>query len=121
MERYLAVPGFASITAAFLADTVRGEPTVIVLCVAMLLLARDLKRERGITILIGILGMFGAALAFPSKYEVGALTLGVWAVIGVLISLSAVTSIVFLLIWFSCSGSWRQRQRQRRRRQRRRS
>ncbi len=111
--------GFISVAAAFLADTVRGEPTVIVLCVAMLLLARDLRRERGITILIGILGLLGVALTFPAKYEVGALTLGLWVVIGVLVLASAFTTLILMLAWFAYCEPWRQRNRKQRRRRRR--
>ncbi len=112
--------GSVAVLAAFLSDSVKGEPTVILLSIAMIWVVRNLKNDRGISIAVGVLGMFAALLAIPQKAEIGATTVALWKFFGILISVAAFTSIVFVLLWFYTSGSRRQRQRERRRRMARR-
>ena len=108
--------GFVAVLAAFFVDKVKGEPTVIVLCIAMILTVRNLKNDRGISILTGILGLFAAVLALPEKSQVGALNLGLWGLIGSFVGISAFTTIVFYPLWLQVRGPVRSRQRQQRRR-----
>ena len=92
--------GFVAVLSAFLSDKVEGEPIVILLCVAMVLAARDLgvKRKDGIiSVLVVVLGVMAAFLAFPKEAGVGALDFQIWAVVGVIIGVSAMTVFLFVL------------------------
>ena len=90
--------GFMAVLSAFLADEVSGEPTVVVLCVAMILTVQNLKTNQVVSILTGVLGILAALLAFPEQSGVDALNRGPWIILGVLIGVSAFSTLVFVRI-----------------------
>lgn len=112
--------GFVAVLAAFVSDSVKGEPTVILLSIAMIWVVRNLKNDRGMSIATGVLGVFGALLAIPQKAEIGALTIELWMFFGILIGVAAFSSLFFVMFWYHTSDTWRPRQRARRRRMARR-
>ena len=87
-----------AVLSAFLADEVSGEPTVVVLCVAMILTVQNLKTNQVVSILTGVLGILAALLAFPEQSGVDALNRGPWIILGVLIGVSAFSTLVFVRI-----------------------
>lgn len=107
--------GFGAVLSAFLADTVQGEPTVIILCIAMVWVVRNFKNDRFISILTGTLGMFAALLTLPQQAEIGALTLELWMFFGILIGVAAFSTIIFCPLWVQTTGPIRRRRRERRR------
>ena len=114
--------GFIAALSAFVADSVTVEPMIMILCTTMVLTVRNLRDNQVVSVLTVILGALAVLLLLPARHEVGALTLGLWAVIGVLILASAFSALMFMLAWFAFCEPWRQgnrKQRQRRRRQRR--
>ena len=114
--------GFIAALSAFVADSVTVEPTVMILCTTMILTVRNLRDNQVVSILTAVLGALAVLLLLPARYEVGAFTLGLWVVNGVLVLASAFSTIILMLAWFTYCEPWRQRrrqQRQRRRRQRR--
>ena len=80
MERYLAIPRFCCVLTAFLAASLTVEPTVIVLCITMILTVQNFKANQGISIFTALLGVIAAFLAVAEKAEVGVLDLifGCW-------------------------------------------
>ena len=66
----------------------------------MVLAVRDLgvkRKDRIISVLVVILGVLAAFLAFPKEAGVGALNFQIWAVVGVIIGVSAMTVFFFVL------------------------
>ena len=93
--------GFAAVLSAFLAEKVMAEPTIILLSIAMVLVVRDMgaiRTNRITTVLVLILGVVGAFLSLPKEAEVGALNPQLWAVVGIIIGVSALTVFFFVLI-----------------------
>ena len=93
--------GFAAVLSAFLAEKVMAEPTIILLSIAMVLVVRDMgaiRTNRITTVLVLILGVTGAFLSLPKEAGVGALNPQLWAVIGIIIGVSALTVFFFVLI-----------------------
>ena len=91
--------GFAAVLSAFLSEKVTGEPTVILLCIAMVLAVRDMRTirtNRIISILVVALGVAAAFLSLPREAKVGAMNLELWGVVGILIGVSAVSVLLFL-------------------------
>ena len=105
---YLA---FIAVLSAFSEPQVTVEPTIIVLCVTMVLIVQNFKTNQVISILIAVLGVIAAFLALAEKAEVGALNLGLWAVVGLVIGLSAFSVLVFMLICAFDSSPMRRRKR----------
>ena len=95
--------GFAAVLSAFLAEKVTGEPTIILLCIAMVLAVRDMRTirtNRIISILVVALGVAAAFLSLPREAKVGAMNLELWGVVGILIGVSAVSVLFFLAVQF---------------------
>ena len=93
--------GFAAVASAFLAEKVTGEPTVILLCIAMVLAMRDVGtvRANGVaSVLVLVLGVLAAFLSLSKEAEVGALNPQLWQVVGVLVGASAL-SVFFFVLW----------------------
>ena len=88
------------------------EPTIIVLCVTMVLTVQNFKTNQVISILTAVLGAIAAFLALAEKSEVGALNLGLWATVGLVIGLSAFTVLFFM---FMCPFDMRRMRRRKRR------
>ena len=106
--------GFVAVASAFLAEKVTGEPTVILLCVAMVLAVRDLgavKKDKITSVLVVVLGVVAAFLAFPKEAEVGVWEIQIWAVVGVIIGASAMTVVFFVLAFTSGRSSQRKKRR----------
>ncbi len=92
--------GFAAVLSAFFAEKVTGEPTVILLCIAMVLAVRDvgtLRANRVTSVLLLVLGMAAAFLSLPKESEVGALNPQLWAVLGIIVGVSAMSVFFFVL------------------------
>ncbi len=91
--------GFVAVLSALLAENVTGEPTVILLCIAMVLAVRDvgtLKANRVTSALLLVLGVAATFLSLPKEAEVGALNPQLWAVVEIIIGVSAMT--VFFIV-----------------------
>ena len=104
--------GFAAVASAFLAEKVTGEPIVILLCVAMVLAARDMggvRKDKITSVLVVVLGVIAAFLAFPKEAGVGAWDFEIWAVVGVIVGVSAITVVFFVLAFTSGRNSQRRR------------
>ena len=85
-----------------------GEPTVILLCVAMVLAVREMGavgKDKIASVLVVVLGVIAAFLAFPKEAEVGVWDLQIWAVVGVIIGGSAMTVFFFVLAFTSDRNS----------------
>ena len=107
--------GFAAVLAAFMADSVKGEPTIILLSIAMVLTVRNLRDARVVSILTGVLGIFAALLSFPAQSEVDALNIELWAYVGLLIGAAFLTSIMLMIVYIYIWDSMRRKGRERRR------
>ena len=106
--------GFAAVASAFLAEKVMGEPTVILLCVAMVLAVREMGavgKDKIASVLVVVLGVVAAFLAFPKEAEVGVWDFQIWAVVGVIIGVSAMTVLFFVLAFTSDRNSQRKKRR----------
>ena len=96
---------------AFLVNEVTVEPTVILLCITMVLTVQNIRANRMISILTAVLGAIAALLSLPAKAEVGALNLELWKIVGLMIGLSAFTVLGFMFVFASESSRMRRRSR----------
>ena len=89
-----------AVISGFSEPHVTVEPTIIVLCVTMVLTAENFETNQVISILTAVLGAIAAflALAERSEVEVGALNLGLWAIVGLVIGLSAFSVLMLILM-----------------------
>ena len=106
--------GSVAVLSAFLADSVTVEPTVIVLCITMILTVQNFKTNQGISIFTAALGVVAAFLAVAEKAEVGILDLDLWMLVGILVAVPAFT--VFLFVFACAFGSRSERRRRGKRR-----
>lgn len=106
--------GSVAVLSAFLADSVTVEPTVIVLCITMILTVQNFKANQGISIFTAALGVVAAFLAVAEKAEVGILDLELWMLVGILVGVPAFT--VFWFVFACAFGSRSKRGRRTRRR-----
>ena len=92
--------GFVAVLSGFLSEKVTGEPTVILLCIAMVLAVRDvgtIRANKVTSVLVLVLGVAAAFLSLPKEAEVGALNPQLWTVVGIIIGVSALTVFFFVL------------------------
>ena len=104
--------GFVAVLSAFLAEKVTGEPTVILLCIAMVLAVRDvgtLRANKVTSVLVLVLGVAAAFLSLPKEAEVGALNPQLWVVVGIIIGVSAMTVFFFVMYFPLGRGSGRRK------------
>ena len=108
--------GFLAAAAAFLADKVGGEASIIVICVAMILIVRDFDANKKMSILTAVLGLLAAYLALPAQSKSNALDLGLLIIFGALVGASAFVMLVFTWIFDSTKTPKRRRRSKSRRR-----
>ena len=89
------------------------EPTVILLCITMVLTVQNIRTNQTISIFTAVLGAIAAFLSLTEKAKVGALNLELWMIVGLLVGLSAFTVLGFML---ACEFNRRPRRRRRRKR-----
>ena len=87
---------------------------MIVLCITMVLTVQNIRTNQTISILTAVLGAIAAFLSLSEKAKVGALTLELWMILGLLVGLSAFTVLGFMLACEFNSGPMRKRRRKRR-------
>lgn len=101
-----------AVISAFSEPNVTVEPTIIVLCVTMVLTLQNFKTNQVISISTAALGAIAAFLALPEKAGVGALNLGLWAIVGFVVGLSAFSVLSFMPM---CPFDTRRKRRRKRR------
>ena len=87
-----------AVISAFSEPNVTVEPTIIVLCVTMVLTVQNFKTNQVLSICTAVLGAIAAFLALPEKAGVGALNLGLWAIVGLVVGLSAFSVLGFMFM-----------------------
>ena len=87
------------------------EPTVIVLCITMILTVQNFKTNQVLSFLIAVLGAIAAFLALAEKAKVGVLDLNLWVLVGILVGVPAFTVFWFILAFAFGSNSKRRRKR----------
>lgn len=87
--------GGVAVVAAVIADRIRGEPAILALCVAMILLAQP---GRTVRILTGVLTAVGALLVV-FQGNLGPFDQGVWLPLAALVGIPAVMVLLFLVVW----------------------
>ena len=87
------------------------EPTVIVLCITMILTVQNFKTNQVLSFLTAVLGAIAAFLAIAEKAEIGVLDLNLWVLVGILVGVPAFTVFWFILAFAFGSNSKRRRKR----------
>lgn len=105
--------GSVAVLSAFLEDSVTVEPTVITLCITMILTVQNFKINQVVSVLTAVLGAIAAFLAVAEKAEVGVLDLELWALVGILVGLPAFTVFWFILPFAFGSNAKRRRKKKR--------
>ena len=100
-----------AVLSAFIEDKVTVEPTVIVLCITMILTVQNFKTNQVLSFLTAVLGAIAAFLALAEKAEVGVLDLNLWVLVGILVGVPAFTVFWFILAFGFGSNSKRRRKR----------
>lgn len=88
--------GIIAVIAGTGAEEVSVEPTVLALCVAMVLIAQPGSRVRIVT---GVLGAVGALLAI-AQGEFGVFDRDLWLSMGILVGGSATIALVIMGMWW---------------------
>ena len=87
--------GVLAVSAAVGADQVKGEASILALCVAMITLARPGMVAR---VLTGVLGAVGALLVI-FQGEAGLFIGGLWLMVGIMIGGSAIIGLMLMAFW----------------------
>lgn len=89
--------GVLAVVAGIITDRVLGEPVIITLCVAMVLLARPGRVAKLFT---GSLGAVGAVLAIAGGGETGLFDNDLWRLLAFLVGSSAFIALALIFFWW---------------------
>ena len=111
--------GFVAALQGFLVKKISVEPTIIALCVAMILTVQNIRTNQLVSICTGILGLLIAVLTLAKSAGVEAWNRDFWMLVGLLIGVSAFSIGGLALPVMPFWRTWRRQRRRQKNRKRR--